>query len=184
MARLAVLAGVFALWSGVACAEARLYRIDPDRTTVAFSVRAGFGAVEGRIPKPEGSVTHDPSRRSAARVEAAVPLTALTTGDGARDRMLKGPDWFDATRYPVMRFVSESAADDGRSARIRGVLTLRGISRPLELVSIARDEASGVLHFVAETEIDRRQFGMTRLPGLVSDRVKVRVEGVATLSRP
>jgi polyisoprenoid-binding protein YceI len=179
MVRVALLAALLCVQATAAAAQARLYRIDPERTTVAFSVRAGFDRVDGRIPRVEGEVVHDPTRPAAARVEAAAPLAGLTTGDPGLDRMLQAPDWFDAARRPTLRFVSESAAAEGRSARIRGRLTLRGVTAPVELVSTARDEADGTVRFVAETEIDRRRFGMTRMTGLVGDRVKVRVEGVA-----
>lgn len=179
MVRVALLAGLFCALAGAADAQARLYRIDPERTTVAFSVRAGFGRVDGRITRTEGTVTHDATRPASARVDAAVPLTTLATGDAGLDRMLKGPDWFDVAASPTMRFVSDGAVAEGRSARIRGRLTVRGVTAPVELVSAATDEATGELRFVARTEIDRRRFGMTRMPGLVSDRVTVRVEGVA-----
>lgn len=184
MVRVALSAVLFCLSATGAEAQARLYRIDPERTTVAFSVRAGFDRVDGRIPRVHGEVLHDPTRPAAARVEAAAPLAGLTTGDPGRDRMLKGPDWFDAASRPTMRFVSESATAEGRSARIRGRLTLRGVTAPVELVSTARDEADGTLRFVAETAIDRGRFGMTRWSGLVGDRVTVRVEGVALPAQP
>lgn len=183
MVRIAFVAVAFAVAVLLAAAPARSapreFRIDPERTVVTFSVRGGLGQVGGRLPRAEGVVTHDPDRREAARVDATVPLAGLQTGDAARDRWLKGPEWFDAARNPLLRFVSASARDDGGAAVIRGELTLRGVTRPVELVSTARDADARTLRFTAEAEIDRRAFGMTRMQGLVGDRVKVRVEGVA-----
>lgn len=179
MVRVSALAVALLAAASAASAEPRTYRLDPERTVVTFSVRAGFSDVRGRLTGAEGTVVHDPERRAAARVSAAVPLETLTTGDVGRDRMLKGPEWFDAARHPTLRFVSESARDDGRAAVISGTVTLRGVARPLTLVSVARDEDARTLRFSAETELDRRQFGMIRLPGLVGDRVKVRIDGVA-----
>ena len=43
-------------------------------------------------------------------------------------------DWFDADRYPTARFVSARVTQTGpRTGKIAGTLTLRGVSKPIEI---------------------------------------------------
>ena len=113
-----------------------------------------------RSSSPDGSKAEPTSRASR--------WTIRTSSDTSRR-----PDFFDAERFPQLRFVSSSIERDGDVVSIAGDLTLRGETRPVELAgTIAGPITDGYgkqrLGLDLETTINRRDFGIdwsAELPG-------------------
>jgi polyisoprenoid-binding protein YceI len=90
--------------------------------------------------------------------------------------MARGPQFFDATRYPYIDFLSEphrlELVHDG--GRLRGKLTLHGVSRtesfilqPAECARPGRD-----CDVVATGVINRADYGLSGYRLALSDRVR------------
>ena len=132
--RAAVLLLLLAPW--VAGAEETTYALDPVHTRVMFAVsHAGFSNPMGTISGTTGTLVFDPDDWSKARVEAEIPLQRLDLGDekwnarGARDS-----NFLDAQAHPVATFVSTRVEPiDATHATVIGMLTLRGVSREVQL---------------------------------------------------
>ncbi len=63
-----------------------------------------------------------------------VETASLDTNHAERDRHLRSADFFDAGRFPEARFVSTAYRRTGeRSGVLSGGLTIKGVSRPVEL---------------------------------------------------
>lgn len=108
------------------------WQLDTAHTQVHFSakhmlvttVRGTFHAIDGTIEVDDA----DPSRSHGDfRVQAA----SIDTNFGARDAHLRSPDFFDAERYPTIRFVSTAIVPRGGDAYdVTGDLTIRDVTRP------------------------------------------------------
>jgi len=138
--------------------ETTRWRIDPARSSVAFHVRAfwGMATVKGRFSRYQG--TFDLSSEPA--IELAIEAGSLETANGKRDTHLRSPDFFDAEKYPHVRFVAERAALDGERLHVRGRLHARGSSIPLEVNATLR-RVGDELEIESATEADHRALGMT-----------------------
>ena len=139
--------------------------IDPVHSSVGFEVkhlgvstyRGSFPGVEGTIETIEGSVT---SVQGTARIES------LTTQDVQLTGHLMSPDFFDQANYPTGTFASTKIESDGNGKlKVVGNLTLRGVTRPVEL----EGELEGVgpdpygntrIGISAAGFIDRTKFGL------------------------
>ena len=62
-----------------------------------------------------------------------MPVAGLTTFDETRDGHLQSPDFFDAERFPELRFASTSIASDGDDVVVDGDLTMKGVTKPVTL---------------------------------------------------
>ena len=137
--------------------------LDPARASVAFSGRASrlaptfaavFPGVRGGIDLDDGSL------------DVALDVAGMTTGNRAWDDLLRALDPFDAQRHPVATY--RGRVDwDGGSGRVSGVLSLRGVSRPVpleaQLLAAGRDE----VRLRATGSVDRRHLGVRcELPGI------------------
>jgi polyisoprenoid-binding protein YceI len=120
-----------------------------------------------------------------------VQAASIDTGEPKRDRNLRGPDFFDAAAHPSIHFVSHRIQHrNGSGARIIGELTIKGITRDVELVETGlrcRNGAGGSdspqrIEVHARGEISRRDFGLAWTEifaaggALVSDRVALALE--------
>ncbi len=180
LACLAVAAGL----AGAATAEPVRYRYDPVHTQVLFFAdHLGFSNPMGRFTGVEGWVAFDPDDWSTAGCEATIAVDSLWMGDAAWEKKLRSDAFFDAKRHPRMRFACTrlERVADGR-ARLHGMLTLRGITRPvvldLRINRIGRHSFSlaYVAGFSATGTIRRSDFGMKRLLPAVGDEVELRLE--------
>ncbi|MEU9981183.1 YceI family protein [Streptomyces sp. NPDC050856] len=162
------------------------YAIDPAHSSIGFTVRHAmvtnvrgtFGAFQGTL-RLDGS---DPARSTAA---IEVDITGIDTGIADRDAHLRGPDFFDAERFPAMTFRSTSAeALGGDRYRITGDLTIKDVTRPLSIDLEFNGSATDVygnerVGFEGGAEILRSDWGLTWNAALeaggvmVSDKVRL-----------
>ena len=175
-----------------AAAAAPAWRIDPAHTRVLFRVdHAGFSTALGLLPAIEGELRFDPDDWAGARVEVVVPLPRLLMGDDAwREALLSRP-WFDAGRHPQARFRSTRVEATGEgSARVHGLLTVRGEEKPVllevRLNKLARNPVGfrRTVGFSASAVLDRRDFGMDSWPNVVGTRVELEIQAEAVRYTP
>jgi polyisoprenoid-binding protein YceI len=141
------------------------WRIDPMHTAVTFSVRHLMSKVRGRFNDVEGQVRVGESPGSWS-VEASIAMASVDTGTPMRDEDLRSANFFDAARFPSMRFVSAEVTKDTSGFRVVGDLTIRGITHqvPIEVEFLGVDE-SGLqgeprIGFSGRATVRRSDFGV------------------------
>jgi polyisoprenoid-binding protein YceI len=80
----------------------------------------------------------------------------VQTGNAIRDQRLRS-EFFDNQSHPTISLLA--SADQGHR-RLFGELTIRGVSRPVELASTADADQDGVVHLRADGRIRRSDFGL------------------------
>jgi polyisoprenoid-binding protein YceI len=148
--------------------------VDPVHSSVGFevkhmmisTVRGHFGEFEGTLEAAE--VYHD------SHVEGSAPVASIDTNNADRDAHLRSADFFDAERYPQIRF--ESTAIEHVVAgtyRVIGELTIKDVTREVEVE--ASVEGSAVdpwgrdrVGIAVRGVIDRTEFGLTWQQSLTS----------------
>jgi polyisoprenoid-binding protein YceI len=109
--------------------------LDPAHSTVGFSVRhLGISTVRGRFTRVTVDADLDPAAPAAARARVEIDVRSIDTGDEQRDAHLRGADFFDADNHPTIVFQLASVTPKGGDEyRLAGELTIRGVTRPVEL---------------------------------------------------
>jgi polyisoprenoid-binding protein YceI len=155
------------------------WRIDSSRSRVEFRVRHfGVATVRGRFESFSGRVE---AGEGGLRVDGRVDVASVETGHGIRDSRLR-TEFFDAERHPAIVLHADSS---GELPRLRGELTIRGVTRPVEL-AVSVDARGDVARMRAVTTIRRSDFGLEwdalRDAGrvLVADEVRLRADVVLT----
>ncbi|MCL5953459.1 MAG: YceI family protein [Nitrospirae bacterium] len=168
-----------------------LYKIDPDHTSVTFTVgHAGVATAVGRFDKISG---HYRLAKDNTDVDIKIATNSIDTNHPMRDKDLRGPDFLDAKTFPTIRFVSHSYKKTGKKTGIlTGKLTLHGKTRTVRLkihevgaglVSALPKPWGGYLSgYDAEGSIKRSDFGITTYPGMIGDTIHLylSVEGIRT----
>lgn len=137
-------------------------------------------------------VRYDAASPADSAVDLRIPVSKLTSHVPKLDGMLQGVQFFEAARYPDIRFKSTSVTDrgDGR-LQIDGILRIKGIDKPVVLQ--ARRNGQGMhpmaqrpaIGFDATTTLKRSDFGVDAFAPDVSDEVQLRItiEAVAEAAR-
>jgi polyisoprenoid-binding protein YceI len=118
---------------GVA-ARADTLKIDPVHSTVGFKIRHLFANVTGRFTSVAGTINVDPAHPETASVDATIAIKSIDTASAMRDKDLRGPNFFDADKFPDMTFKSTKVVVTGSNqADVTGDLTLHGVTKPVTL---------------------------------------------------
>jgi polyisoprenoid-binding protein YceI len=143
------------------------WNIDAAHSTIGFSIRhMVFSKVRGRFLKYTGAIQLDDGDLANSWVEVAIDAASIDTGTVQRDNHLRSADFFDAERFPELRFRSTRVQDvGGGRLRVIGELTIRDATR--EVALDAEPAGRGIdpwgnerIGFVAKTSIDRKDFGL------------------------
>lgn len=159
------------------------YALDSAHTLVRFTVdHFGISEFFGTFPGATGTLSIDPSDIASAKLDVSVPVETVSTTNATLDEELVGEEWFDAEKFPTMRFVSTKVVKTGeRTADVTGNLTLHGVTRPVTLKATFKAAAVNPMNkiytigFNAKGEIKRTDFGVSKYAPLVSDETTIAI---------
>ena len=182
----------------VAAVSGGTYDVDPGHTLVSWTLdHMGFSPYTGIFGNVTGTLVLDPKRPNQARVDVRIPISKVVTASaGLTEHLLRAgkngakPDFFGPNAGEA-RFVSTSVVATGQKARIRGQLTLNGVTRPVTLAATfygagkmpAAMGGQENVGFHATGTIMRSQFGLTTGIPLVGDRVDLDISAAFTKAK-
>jgi len=167
------------VWTNPAEVKGGHYVVEPHHTQVLFGVsHFGLTTFYGVFSGASGSLTLDPTNASASTLSVRIPVASVSTTSAKLDDELKGPDWFDAAKYPVMIFTSTKVSLVARDqATVMGNLTLHGVTRPVTLnvkfngAAVNPIDRAYSVGFAVSGDIRRSEFGVSKYVPLVGDDV-------------
>lgn len=159
------------------------YRIDPVHTSAYFAAdHLGFSMQPGRFDRISGILDFDQEKR-AGQVSIEIDTASLSSGDGARDKRLKGSSFFNVEQFPTITFVGNHFVwEQDRLITVDGELTLLGVTRLVSL-QVARFKCGFHLFDVARAcgadaklTIKRSDFGMDSWLSSIGDEVQITIQ--------
>jgi polyisoprenoid-binding protein YceI len=144
------------------------YSLDPPHTFIYFAAQHKVvGKVRGRFDKMTGTlvVGNDPA---ACSVDITIDTASVDTQNSVRDADLRGPDFFDAAKFPKITYRAHGIRRSGAGWVVDGSLTIRNVTKRAPLAfrfnGTAKPEASKPSRagFQATAAVNRADFAMTR----------------------
>jgi polyisoprenoid-binding protein YceI len=178
-----------------AAAEPMVYKVDPDYSSVSFTVRHFVSNVPGRFTEFDGTIRHDKQSPAASSVSFTVQAASIVTDNADRDDELRSASFFDVKKFPMLTFTSsEVKAKDAATLEVTGDLTLHGVTRrvtlPVRLLGTVPTPSGEKAGFETTFTINRKDFGITwnRIldPGgpILGDEVKITIAVEASGQAP
>jgi polyisoprenoid-binding protein YceI len=164
--------------------------IDPSHSEVHFKIKhLMITTVTGSFNLFDAAVQTEEEDFMKATVSFTADINSISTGSEQRDAHLKSAEFFDAARYPQLKFVAtkfETVDNDG-SYELYGDLTIRDVTRNVKLDVefggvIADAYGNRRAGFSINGKINRKDFGLnwnavTEAGGIVvSDEVRIGCE--------
>ncbi len=160
------------------------YNFDKAHSSVGFRVKhMGLIEVPGYFRDFTGAISYDVKDVSKSTVEFTAKMESVDTGVDGRDKHLKAADFFEVEKFPEMTFKSTKVEMKGKSLIVTGNLTMKGVTKsisfPVTVAGFLKDERGTKMGAIAETTINRRDFGVNygkNLPNgtpMLSDDIKV-----------
>jgi polyisoprenoid-binding protein YceI len=161
------------------------YTIDPSHSRLGFTARhAMVTKVRGQFTDFTGTAHVDTADPASSKVELAIQVASVSTGNADRDGHLRSGDFFDADASPEITFVSTSVSRNGTEWTVTGDLTIKGVTNqvtiPFEETGTAQDPFGNVrVGFEGEVTVNRKDWGLTWNAALetggvlVSEKIKL-----------
>lgn len=146
--------------------EVETYMIDKVHSMANFKIRHLFSKVSGTFSDLTGTIRIDRDNLEASKVEATINVFSVDTNHKKRDNHLRSKDFFDAEKFPIMRFISTSVESTSKNEGFMyGELTIHGVTRsvklPFKVLGFGPDPWGGYRSgFEAGTTIKRSDYGM------------------------
>ena len=149
-------------------ARATAFNIDKNRSTVIYKVRdLGVSNYYGRIKAPTGAFTIDRDNPENSSVIVNIDMKQMDSGDKNRDRLLLGPQYFNARQYPVATFESTSITKvTDTTFEAVGTFTMRGVTKEITVMLVDYAELQTTKFgyrggFETTFTINRLDYGLT-----------------------
>jgi polyisoprenoid-binding protein YceI len=159
--------------------------VDTTHSEVQFKVKhLVISTVTGTFNKFYAELEAEKDDFTDAKIAFSADIDSIDTNNAQRDAHLKSDDFFNAEKFPQMTFKSSSLEKSNGKYALKGDLTIRDITKPVELEvefgGVATDPYGQIkAGFEAVGKINRKEFGLmwsaiTEAGGVVvSDEVKI-----------
>lgn len=169
--------------SGLASAATVDYKIDPTHTATVFSWNhLGFSTPSANFTDIQGTISVNNEHPEQSSVSVNIPVKSINTNVAIFDTKLQEAEWFNAAKYPNIRFKSTKVeTSDNKNFKISGELSIKGITQPVVLNAVLNQQAQHpmlkvpAIGFNASTTIKRSDFNIAAYAPAVSDMVEIQI---------
>jgi len=142
------------------------WKLDKTHSNVIFSVsHLVVSDVQGSFKSFDGSMDASKPDFSDAKITFSIDVNSVSTDNENRDNHLKSDDFFNAAKFPQIKFVSTSITALGNGKyKLVGDLTIRDVTKsvPFDVTYGGTVNAMGGTHagFKAKTTINRFDYNL------------------------
>jgi polyisoprenoid-binding protein YceI len=158
---------------------------------IEFRASATFTKVVGVFHAWEADLKMPGDKFTDAALVLEIDADSVATGSGAKDKEIKGKNFFAVTEHPQIRFTSKNVTADGEPMRfhMEGELTVRGITQPVSVAIVVPPEEEGHQRIDGQFSFNRREFGMVhnvpfnKVANTVEVRFQLEVQSMPAVAR-
>ncbi len=147
------------------------WKTDPMHSFVTFSIKhMGISFVDGHFGTFSGTITASKEDLSDAKIDYTVDVNSVNTTVEMRDKDLRSKNFFDAEKYPTMKFESTNFKKlSGNNYELSGKLTIKDVTKDVKFAVVyggtAKDQRGTVkAGFGATTTINRLDYNINYDP--------------------
>ena len=164
-----------------------VYTIDGVHSSFGFAVKhLMISTTRGEFTDYTGEIQFNPDDLSSFSVDIVIEAKSINTNNEKRDGHLMGADFFDAEKYPTLRFKGKQLVKNGAGYDLTGDLTIKAVTKEVTIpVTIAGPivrKDGEVIGLSGEITINRQDYGVswskTMDQGglMVDDHVKIIID--------
>jgi polyisoprenoid-binding protein YceI len=151
------------------------------KAKVVFQIRNAGLAVDGSFMGFMGSIIFNPMDLDKARIEGSIQVKTLATGIALRDKHLLESGYFDAEKHPAIYLKVVRIVKAGGAYKATCNLTLKGITRPLE-IPLELKEVESKKYLNSTFTLNRLDYQIGTSNFFLADKVKVTISAPLTLN--
>lgn len=162
----AIVAALFSFT--ILMAPATQWKVDKAHSAITFSVSHLFTPVEGRFQKFEDEFLFDPANLKESKASFTIDVASVNTQEQKRDQDLQSANFFDAEKFPAMKFTSTRFESKGGNNYVAyGKLTIKDVTKeialPFKVLGTADHpmmKGTKVMSIQSELSLNRNDYGV------------------------
>ncbi len=157
------------------------YRIDPTTSKITFTAKHmfGMGTVNGSFSVASGEIVVA-ERVTESRVTAAASSQSFESANPKRDAQVKSKTFLHADAHPLISFSSTAFVREGDQWVLRGEVTARGTTAPVEFTLLESRADTAGLKLRAAGTVDRYAHEITKMKGMAGRYLNLEISLRAT----
>lgn len=158
------------------------YEIVKSKSKVGFSYFFGSDEIDGSFPNYNATINIDFDDPKNSTINVTLNAASAKAGFAFATQALRSESVLDVKTYPDIRFVSKKLQASGANATVDGLVTVRGITKPLRLkaqflrapgtLASERDN----LRIKLTGKINRHDFGASGFPNEVGKTLTIKID--------
>lgn len=122
-----------------------------DNYSVKFTSTDPSGVFTGL----KGTVEFDEKNLKASKFDVTVDVASINTGNGMQNTHAKSAQWFDAEKYPTIKFTSSAISKTANGYEAKGTLDLHGVQKEVAIPFTFQNNT-----FTGSFEVSREDFNL------------------------
>ena len=173
---------MFGLFSTPVMAAPRAYEIDYGASQIGFVYLFNGEEVKGSFPKFKGDLVLDFQNIKNSKIDVTIETRTAKGGFVFATSALRGLKVLNVKNFPTIKFTSQSAQMSNGVAKIKGDITVRGVTRPLTLTAkffqLQGQDPKDRENLVVQISgtINRHDFGASGFPKMVGDTLAITIK--------
>ena len=136
--------------------------------TISFST----SGVSGIFKKFDGTILFDEQNPGSSKFDVTLDVNSINTGNGMQNKHAKGTDWFDAAKFPTIRFTSQKFEKLGNAYQVTGTMQMHGVTKNITIPFRFNRTGKGGI-FEGVFGLNRNDYAIGKPGGDVGDVVKL-----------
>ncbi len=96
-----------------------------------YSVKFDGGDPSGEFSGLKATISFDPNDLAASKFDASIDVATINTGNGMKNTHAKSEKWFDADKYPAIKFTSTAITKTDAGFEAKGTLDMHGVQKEI-----------------------------------------------------
>ncbi len=162
-------------------AEPVRYMLEANKSSVGFIYHFNGAPTKGSMPVAKADLAIDFAALHKSTVHILLNVRKARGGFIFATQALREKSVLDVSNHPQIRFVSTKFSRTPTGAKVVGMVTIRGVTKPLILNAVFYRQKGTMpkdlskLSILLTGSISRAAFGATGYPKLVGDRIDLRI---------
>ncbi|MFN5309263.1 MAG: YceI family protein [Candidatus Kapaibacterium sp.] len=179
----------FIIAASALSAQTTRWELDPSHSELGFRAKhLLIATTKGKFTDYKVTVLSDKADFTDAKIEVIAKVKSIFTDNNDRDNHLRSGDFFDAEKYPELKFVGKSVKKvSGNKYKVTGDLTMKNVTKTvtldMEFGGVVKDPWGNTkAGFTLTGELNRFDYGLAwnkaiETGGLVVDKmIKLDIE--------
>ncbi|KPU83356.1 hypothetical protein JI58_09045 [Marinosulfonomonas sp. PRT-SC04] len=163
------------------------YLLQIDKSSVGFSYGFNGAKVNGSMPIDSADIQIDFDALSNTKIQLVLNAHKARAGFILATEAMRGKSILNTAQHPKIRFVSTQVSQTQNGAAIDGLITIRGVTKPIRLTAQFYRQSGHApkdrtrLVILLTGAVSRADFNATGYPNMIGDQIDLRI--IAAIQR-